>query len=1170
MSGLDDPRVMEATLANLNVPDTARVKEAERVLKGAFAHPKCIAALMLQLEHSGNVSVRQVAAVVLRKKITKLWKKLKKAQHAETKAALLRRLEAEQDKSVRKAIAALVSTLAKVLVPGKKWDELLAFISRCAEAPDAGHRELAHLLLLQLSETVASHLHEHLPQLARLFGIALRDSERAVAVMALRASCAFVTTLCTDDEVMLFRDLVPAMVDVARQAVAQRDDAVLVSFFDAFTELAQTPVPVINAHIGTVVPMLLEVMRSPDDALEATTRDGAASVVSSLAEWKPKLLGKSGLVSQIVETCIGIMAHADAAAARGDGGCHGAGTLFVSAPLQRLRQEEKALALQLAVQQGRLPAGATHDPDDDDDDYDGPTPQEIAQTTLDQIVLHVPHKFSLEPTLTLAARCLQDLNSASVRRAGVATIGVVAEGFQDALREHHLARVLQWLAAVAQQDCDAATREVLCFAYGQLAEHCQPEIVAHASAVIPIVFAFLKDARAAVVGTSCYVLEMFCESMDASQLGPVLAPLMERLVALLDHHLHGIREMAVAAIGSAAVAAKRALFEPYLHLVAPKLAQMCVLEAEGDWELRGRALEALGHMALAVGRESFGPYRDHAIAAATRSLQLDSLELAEYAYGFFANVSKVMRGDFGVMLAQLVPHLLDVISRQDGASLDFGDEDGGDERTGISFLDDDDGDDADAGADADDWEDEGGDGSDDDDSDDLGGQAVLNVRTAMMNTKRSALVALGNAAEYTDGAFADHLERSLEVVKVAADYFHHEIRERAAIALQQLAHAACVVHGGALRAPYEPPDVSDADDGAKEPPAILWAAGDGSAALPQPLAAYVDEAVRLLVKILVEDDAKSVVAIACESLNELISDVGPAAVLPQLQPFLEAVISLAKGAATCQTLLGEDGDDDDQNAAVREALGVGGDDDEEDHDNVLMDNVSDLCGGIAKVFGPLLGAAPYDALFEAFARFCAPSKPASDRAMALGCYAELCSELPPALAAERHFAVLHPLFVGACGDQHASVARNAAFGLGALFAAAPDLARPHFPAAFAALYPVIQKAAAAPPERAQADRAAADNAAASMFRLAMADVAAAPLDDILRLVLPLLPLQEDVGENKAVYQCLCGLVRANHAAVANCRPALRHAFAAALEQGSLDDEAVMANVTDVLANTLTA
>ena len=85
-------------------------------------------------------------------------------------------------------------------------------------------------------------------------------------------------------------------------------------------------------------------------------------------------------------------------------------------------------------------------------------------------------------------------------------MGVVAEGFQDPLGSTTL--VAYWLSwpKLLKKRRTRRRRECLCFAYGQLAEHCQPEIIGHSNAVIPVVFEFLNDQRAAVVGTACYVL----------------------------------------------------------------------------------------------------------------------------------------------------------------------------------------------------------------------------------------------------------------------------------------------------------------------------------------------------------------------------------------------------------------------------------------------------------------------------------------------------------------------------------------------------------------------------------------------------------------------------------------------------------------------------------------
>ena len=166
---------LEAVLVALTAPDTSRIKQAEDALKPVLKKSACVTALMSQLSGSGSPAVRQIAAVILRKKIVKLWKKIKKSGQAKVKVALLERLANEPDRAVRKSVAALASALAKVLVPSNKWPELLAFISQCAGAAESPqHRELAHLLLLQLSETVAAAMSRDLGQLANLFRVAFR------------------------------------------------------------------------------------------------------------------------------------------------------------------------------------------------------------------------------------------------------------------------------------------------------------------------------------------------------------------------------------------------------------------------------------------------------------------------------------------------------------------------------------------------------------------------------------------------------------------------------------------------------------------------------------------------------------------------------------------------------------------------------------------------------------------------------------------------------------------------------------------------------------------------------------------------------------------------------------------------------------------------------------
>ena len=84
------------------------------------------------------------------------------------------------------------------------------------------------------------------------------------------------------------------------------------------------------------------------------------------------------------------------------------------------------------------------------------------------------------------------------------------------------------------------------------------------------------------------------------------------------------------------------------------------------FSLRGRALECMGYLAIAVGKDNFRPYFTQSMQCACEGLALDSTELHEFAYAAFANMAKAMESEFSPCLPELVPHLLNVLEQDDG------------------------------------------------------------------------------------------------------------------------------------------------------------------------------------------------------------------------------------------------------------------------------------------------------------------------------------------------------------------------------------------------------------------------------------------------------------------------------------------------------------------------
>jgi hypothetical protein len=170
--------------------------------------------------------------------------------------------------------------------------------------------------------------------------------------------------------------------------------------------------------------------------------------------------------------------------------------------------------------------------DSDGEDYDGPTQCGMAQGTLDMLAIALPGKSFFQVCMS---KCVARLNSPNpkARKAGIASLGVVAEGCQEKLTGI-LGEVVPHVLRLGQ-DADQAVRECTCFCLGQLAEHCQPDILDYSDVILPVIFRLLEDNSENVQTTSCYVLEMFCESLDPESVLPFLNPLMTRLAFMLQN-----------------------------------------------------------------------------------------------------------------------------------------------------------------------------------------------------------------------------------------------------------------------------------------------------------------------------------------------------------------------------------------------------------------------------------------------------------------------------------------------------------------------------------------------------------------------------------------------------------------------------------------------------------
>jgi importin-4 len=1033
-----------ANLLNaLTQPDTNTIRQAELALKPVLKDPTSMQLLWQIITNTSAdatnpnaIAVRHVAAIVLRKRLPGHYSTWDDAIKLQWQNQILQGLAIEQVRPVRAGLIGVAAAIA--LVEQNATQPFLQFLSAAANDGTPIGREICFLLLNEMTDTIGLHWKEHLQALSQLYTSSLHNTSEDISVhkAAVQSLGQLMSFWAEEAEIETLAPLLPVFLQVASRSAASTtsvgtfDEDFLATVLDILYDLAYSSAPALQGHMSVTIEFCLSILRNRD--MELRVRDAAALVIATTAEAKPKSFGRATkLLGDCLDTLFQLMQDSSESAA---------GALFESNPAWRA---------------DLIDEGIGSADDHDDDDFDNPTETSMAQGTLDMLACEIPKKYIWKLCLDRCLLLMSNTTDHSARKAGVAGLGVIAEGCCEPLSSQ-LQHVLPYVFKAAQ-DPHAQVRECACFCLGQISEHCQPDILQFSEQILPIVFQLLDDRSVAVQATSCYVLEMFCERLEPTAVRPLLDSLVRKLAAMLEATTkRSVQEMAVAALAATAVAAEEE-FTPYVQGVAELMTKLMAIQDPSLHSLRGRALECMGHMAIAVGKETFRPYFPPTMQCALEGLTMDSTDLQEFAYAVFANLAKVMQEDFAPALPDLVPFLIQVIDQDEGQLEAPGDDD--EDGEGFKALDD----------------------SDDEDDDAEGGKnMVLHVRTALLDVKKGAITALGEMAAHTGTSFCPYLEQSMQILQKAATNWHPIIKAEVAEALPSLiVPSIAAYHNGEIE--WKKGDIHTTTTLSAHTVAITTA--------------VLKEELQLM-----RSEEKSVVAKACEAYQSIIELTGPQALMPTINESLTATHELLIKVAPCHNeegMYGEVPDDDD------------------DHD-VVMQAACDLIGGYCRVIGKQFKSY-LPQFLPAICEYGKPSRPAADRAMAVGCLSEIAQELEEEIA-DYWTTVFFPAILSGLSDEEDNVKRNAAFCAGICSEHLPI--SQHYPEILQRLGPIFAQQGA---DENEATMACIDNAAAAVARMIMASPASVPLQQVLPAFLSVLPLKTDMTENDTVYNCILGL-----------------------------------------------
>jgi hypothetical protein len=428
----------------------------------------------------------------------------------------------------------------------------------------------------------------------------------------------------------------------------------------------------------------------------------------------------------------------------------------------------------------------------------------------------------------------------------------------------------------------------------------------------------------------------------------------------------------------------------------------------------------------------------------------------------------------------------------------------------------------------------GADDEEDAEDDGEGDKYLLNTNAGFVDTKKAALVALGALAEHTKKSFFPYLEKVLNEVILdengALNSYHDSIRSEALVLLEFMVQVAC--------------------DHQNMPTPPKHGA--------IPLDNIVTEVARVVLITYIsalQDVEKLPVSSALNGICGVLELIGvsglgitsPETNKPIGEILVAELVTLLQEKAPCQAINKHEGHH------------TGDDDDDDDHDNVVMDSVCDCIGQMAKSAGPAF-VPYYKQMHKLLLKFTKSSRAFTDRAMAIGCIAEVMNEIGGAAVSEYVGSVL-PLIQSSLQDSMEAVRRNAAFCLGAICEAMGPALAPQFPMFLQLLRPLCDR----PAEQLQAAGVGGgdiDNALSAVARMIRVAPETIPLPQVIPVMINALPLRVDMVEAANVFGTLIDLVlKGNPVALSFLPQIITHSANLLAPSSQAEDEAKVLVIT---------
>lgn len=566
---------------------------------------------LLQIKNNPNLKIRQLSAVLLKRKLEDHWNKMEQNIQTSIKDFILQLFISEKNYLVLKAIANLIFKIAKQSLIHNQWTDLHEFIFSDPQKYSQDQASLFELNLYIISELIESssyHLKSRLPIIKSILEVSINMGSQKMKEYSTKCLGNLVRNL-EKDELNSFKDVIPIMF----KEIKNFSEETVHHVYEVLCEFHINSLEIFENYLDDIIKLTLWFLNNNE--YSGNTKLVLSEFLMMLSEYKKKIFIKDNyaLLKGVIE--VGF----------------------------------KMLATNTEVE---------------DDGDDGQLSDYSIGSRMIEYLSKVISSKHVFPIFTSYIQKLLTSNDAYQRRAAITSFGLIAEGCNMKIAEM-LEDIVNTLVNSFLNDSAVIVKSASIISMDKLTQHC-PEICDYHAKVIPMLIQGLAAKEEEVVENSLIELNYFCRSLDL-ELEDYVGELLPRLIYLLENHKSvKVQENCLFALASVIGNAQGLINQTLFPILETCKSIILHRKNDEEEELRANALDCVAQISFVIKMDLFRPYKDFFTAYAVECVKSNKYILQDSGFTYFNTLSGIMGESFADYLPDLMNIAFEILQDDSG------------------------------------------------------------------------------------------------------------------------------------------------------------------------------------------------------------------------------------------------------------------------------------------------------------------------------------------------------------------------------------------------------------------------------------------------------------------------------------------------------------------------